>query len=137
MNCYYGGFKKKNNGICNFLFSDLGLLHRNVIKDETDILVIDFLSLFLLFEFIVLNPEVFKGVTCFDIYGSNPDVILCLKDKKRYPRVESYRNAIVPFINRNSNMKFQFYNVPKKKNLSFFSIDVFGVDLEADRKSVV
>jgi hypothetical protein len=132
MKFYFGGFKNENQGICNFVVFDLGLLHRSVIDNKTDELTINFSSLFLLFGFIASNPEVFKETSCFDIYG-DPEVLLCFKKKKIPRRVESYKEEIVSFMSQNFNKKFQFFNISKKRNKAFFRVDTFDINLDLSK----
>jgi len=126
MKCYFGGIKKKKGSICNFLISDFGFLHRNVVK-YTDKLVIEFLSLLYLFEFITSNSALFQEVSYIDIYG-DAEVLHYLRKKKVPIKINPYKESVMSYIGMNAKLKFQFFNISKKANIAFFAADYISVD---------
>ena len=126
MECYFGGIKKKKESICNFLIADLGFLHRNVVKD-TDELVVEFLSLLYLLEFITSNSALFREVSCINIYG-DAKVSRYLRKKNVPLKIHPYKESVMVHINMNPELKFNFLNVSKKVNIAFFAVDYISVD---------
>lgn len=140
MKCYFCGTYKKigedklDRGICSFSIPELGILHRSIVDDKKkDEILLDFSSLFLLFEFVMLNPLFFKNVSFLDLNGSNKKVLKYLNSEKSIPKkVIPFKNASVAFCLelRKMGIESHFIKVPKSKNLAFLNVNTLKIDKE-------
>ena len=139
MKCYFCGIYKKaakdglDKGICSFSIPELGLLHRAVVIDDKDEILLDFSSLLLLFEFVILNPLFFKNISFLDFKGSNTKVLEYINSEKDIPKkVTSFRNAVVSFCIelRKMGIESHFVKVSKSKNFALLGVDTLKTDKE-------
>jgi len=138
MKCYFCGTYKKigkdklDRGICSFSIPELGILHRAVVDDKKkDEILLDFSSLILLFEFVILNPLFFKNVSFLDLKGSNVKVFRYLNSEKNIPiKVVPFKNTSVAFCLelRKMGIESHFIKVSKSKNLAFLGVDTLKID---------
>lgn len=141
MKCYFCGIYKEtgkdklDKGICSFSIPELGILHRSVVDDDDDKdeILLDFSSLLLLFEFVILNPLFFKSVSFLDLKGSNTKVLEYLNSEKGIPKkVIPFKNASVAFCLelRKMGIESHFIKVFKSKNLALLGVDTLKIDKE-------
>jgi len=135
MKCCFGGLCRESEyvsvgkGVCSFLILDLGVLHRTV-SMEKDELVLDFTSLLLLLEFILLNPYLFKHFYSLEVYGSNNDVLKYLKQNKVPAKIRSLKEMVMSFIKQNPYVKVSFLKISKETNPIFFKVASLPIDMK-------
>ena len=134
MDCYFCGVYNKlaKKGVGSFSIPKLGILFRTVIDDKDEVLI-DFSSLLLSSEFIILNPLLFKNVSFLDFKGSNMRVLKYINSEKSIPKkVESFKSTLISLCTElnNKEIKVYFTKVPKSKNLALSGINTLKVNKE-------
>ena len=132
MDCYFCGVYNKltKEGISSFSIPELGMLYRSIIDDKDEVLI-SFTSIFLLFEFIMTNPLLFKNVSFLNLKGSDEDVLKYIDNEKSIPKeVKPFIGALASFrmeLNR-MGIEIRFTKVLKSMNLAFLSISTLKVN---------
>jgi hypothetical protein len=134
---YFGSYvKSKNFGVCIFSIPDLGILQKSVILDKDEILL-EFSSLLLVFDFILMNPLFFRDIKVFSIYGSNPKIFYYIKSDRGIPKkAEPFKRAFEAFtenIVSKMNVYFDFLLSPISKSKKFMDV----VSMKTDRNLAV
>jgi len=136
MKFYFKGSHKKIKGdkeglgICSFVIPEWGLLHRSIVFDK-DLVLLDFMSLLLLFEFMTQNPSFFKEINFFTVCGPKKILQYVNSDNKLPKKVEAFRNASNAYITKikqDMRTPINFLEASEKESLAFFSIDSLKVD---------
>lgn len=136
MKFYFKGSHKKIKGdkdglgVCSFVIPEWGLLHRSIVFDK-DLVLLDFMSLLLLFEFITLNPLFFKEINLFTVCGPKKILQYVNSDNELPKKVEAFRNAsnaYIAKIKQDMRTQINFLEVSEKESPAFFSIDSLKVD---------
>jgi hypothetical protein len=136
MKFYFKGSHKKIKGdkdglgVCSFVIPEWGLLHRSIVFDK-DIVLLDFMSLLLVFEFITQNPSFFEKINLFTVCGPKKILQYVNSDNKLPKKVEAFRNAsnaYIAKIKQDMRTQINFLDISEKEKQSFFSIDSLKVD---------
>jgi len=136
MNFYFKGFHKNIKGdkdglgVCSFSIPEFGLFHRSVVLDKDEVLL-DYMSLLLLFEFITQNSSFFERINFFTICGPKNILQYVKSDNKVPKKVEAFKNtsnAYIWKIKQDMRTQIDFLEISEEKNRAFFNIDSLKVD---------
>lgn len=135
MNFYFKGFWNKyegrDYGVCSFSIPEYGILHRSLVIDNKDEILLDFVSLLLMFEFVYLNIVIFKGIDSFMIYSSNDRILKYMKNNSVPKKVIPFKETLDSFtrhIIKNTGIPINFLKVPMNKNLALLNVGSMKLD---------
>jgi len=132
VDCYFCGVYNElvEEGISSFSIPEWGMLYRSVINERDEVLI-SFTSIFLLFEFIMTNPLLFKNISFLNLKGSDVNVLKYIDNEKSIPKkVAPFISALASFRVELSKMgiEIRFTKISKSRNLAFSGVSTLKVN---------